>query len=147
MRMSNLRVTAVAAFIGLGAIAGSAALSAGEADASWAHPGRGDLITFDVYSDTTWATVSYINGGNILRQQHFNFRPDERLADGRYHRQFAFRSAVPNQILAVKIQQEGLQASCKLFVNRKLKVERTAHGERAAAQCGVRGADAPHSLS
>ena len=119
-----------------------------EAAASWAHPGRGDVISFDVYSETTWTTVSYINGGNILRQQHFNFRPDERQADGRFHRRFSFRSAVPNQILAVKIQQEGMQASCKLFVNNKLKVERTVNGERAAALCGVRGTEAPpHGLS
>ena len=68
-----------------------------------------------------------------LRQQHFNFRPDERQADGRFHRRFSFRSAVPNQILAVKIQQEGMQASCVAVRQQQAEGRRTVNGERAAA--------------
>jgi len=145
MRKPILGMTAVAAFVGVGAFVGVA--TAGEADASWRYPGKGDLITFDVYSDTTWTTVSYFNGGNILRQRHFNFRQDERLPDGRYHRTISFRSAVPQQILAVKISQEGKRASCKLTVNHKLKIARTGYGERATATCAMRNDRPPQPLS
>lgn len=147
MRKPTLRTTAVATFLGLGAIAGVGAVTAGDADASWRYPGSGDKISFDVYSDTTWTTVSYYNGVNILRQQHFNFRQDERLADGRYHRRITFISKVPQQILAVKIQQEGLKASCKLSVNGKLKISRTGHGERASALCAMPNNRPPQPLS
>ncbi len=148
MRTPILRITATAAFLGLGAIAGAGALTAGDADASWRHPGTGDLITFDVYSETTWATVSYYNGVNVLRQQHFNFdQVADRLPDGRYHRTFSFRSAVPQQILAVKISQEGQRATCKLSVNHKLKIERTGYGDRANALCAMRNDRLPQPLS
>lgn len=140
-------MSAAAAFIGVGAIVGVGAAAAGDADASWQYPGAGDLISFDVYSDTTWTTVSYYNGVNILRQQHFNFRQDERLPDGRYHRTIAFRSSVPQQILAVKIQQEGLRASCAISVNHKLKIARTGYGERANALCAMRNDRPPRPLS
>ena len=145
MRRHIRGITAAAAFVGLGAIIGAGA--AGEADASYRYPGKGDLISFDVYSDTVWTTVSYYNGVNILRQQHFNFRQDERLADGRYHRTIAFRSSVPVQILAVKIQQEGLKATCTLSVNHKVKITRTGHGERASALCAMRNDPPPPPLS
>ncbi|MFT3899186.1 MAG: hypothetical protein QM728_02940 [Gordonia sp. (in: high G+C Gram-positive bacteria)] len=138
MRTSILGITAAAALIGgLTTLA-----SAGEADASWRHVGNGDKVTFEVFSDTTWATVSYYNRNNHLVQKHFNFRQDERLPDGRYFRIYAFRSRVPQQIVAVRIKQEGLRASCRLSVNGRLKAKHTGYGERASATCAVRN-DAP----
>ncbi|GAB10384.1 hypothetical protein GOARA_056_01320 [Gordonia araii NBRC 100433] len=147
MRMPTLRATAAAVFVGLGVIVGAGAVTAGDADASWRYPGQGDLIIFDVYSDTTWATVSFYNHTNHLEQRHFNFRQSERLPDGRYHRKISFRSAVPQQILAVKLQQEGKKATCKLSVNHKLKIKRTGYGERASALCAMRNDRPPRPLS
>lgn len=112
-------------------------VGAGVAQASPAHPTKGDVITFDVYSDTTPATVSYMNGGNILRQRYDSFTAADRLPDGRYHRSYSFRSAVPEQILALRIQQEGAYASCAIHVNGVLRSQHTAHGFRAAALCGT----------
>ncbi|QKT06392.1 hypothetical protein HUN08_03695 [Gordonia sp. X0973] len=147
MRTPTLRISAAAALATVAAAIGVGAATAGHADASWRYPGNGDLITFDVYSDTTWTTVSYYNGVNILRQQHFDFRQDEKLPTGQYHRRISFISKVPVQILAVKIQQEGQSATCKLSVNRKLKITRTGHGDRARALCAMRNDPPPPPLS
>ncbi|MFT4201750.1 hypothetical protein [Gordonia sp. (in: high G+C Gram-positive bacteria)] len=145
MRKSILGMAAAAALLGgLGSV-GTA--TAGPAEASWRYVGNGDRVSFEVYSDTTWATVSYYNGNNHLIQKHFDFRQSDRLPDGRYYRVYAFRSRVPQQILAVKIQQEGLRASCRLSVNNRLKIARTGYGERARALCATRNDAPPFHLS
>lgn len=104
------------------------------ADATASAARRGDVLTFDVASDTSWGTVSYYNGGNILRQQH-DFKLTEKGADGLYHRTVTFRSAVPQQILAVRMQVEGATAKCEIKVNGRVHSRGVAHGFRAAALC------------
>lgn len=95
---------------------------------------RGDIITFDLASDTSWGTISYFNGANILRQQH-DFKLTEKGADGLYHRSISFPSVSAQQILSVRMQSEGNTARCQLSVNGKVRSRGVAHGFRSSALC------------
>lgn len=120
-------------------ICGAAAAAVAFAGGSIAAPTaaaatRGDMITFDLASATSWGTISYFNGQNILHQQH-DFKLTEKRADGLYHRSISFPSVSAQQILSVRMQSEGDLAACALKVNGKVRSRGVAHGFRASALC------------
>ncbi|MFW0791446.1 hypothetical protein [Gordonia sp. CPCC 205333] len=95
---------------------------------------RGDVISFSVASATSWGTISYYNGVNILRQQH-DFALTEKGPDGLYRRTITFPSSVPRQILGLRMQSEGDTAQCQISVNGKVRSRGVAHGFRSSALC------------
>ncbi|GAB17842.1 hypothetical protein GOEFS_040_00120 [Gordonia effusa NBRC 100432] len=95
---------------------------------------KGDVISFSVASATSWGTISYYNGVNLLRQQH-DFKLTEKGPDGLYRRTITFPSSVPRQILGLRMQSEGTTARCQISVNGKVHSRGVAHGFRPSALC------------
>lgn len=118
-----------------GTAAAAVAFGAGSIAAAGASAAtRGDTITFEATSDTTFGTISYFNGADILHQQH-DFKLSEKGADGLYHRTISFPSVSPQQILSLRVQSEGSTAKCVIKVNGKVHSRGVAHGFRASALC------------